>query len=142
MLKLPENIYARDFRGKKPGLKIVKPPAADQFAPPTGLGKQGTKLLRSLIETNEIDDPGGRQMLFEICVAEDRADEYAAIIARDGPVIYAKQGPKDPPLVRHELACRSFIVRALFRLGLEIPPSRDKVGRPGQGAGICWRDLR
>jgi hypothetical protein len=36
--------------------------------------------------------------------------DYAVQIARDGAVIRTKSGLKDHPLVRHELAARSFIV--------------------------------
>lgn len=69
-------------------------------------------------------------MLLQICLAADRAEEYAQIIAADGPVIRRKNGLKDHPLVRHELAARSFIVRSLAKLGLDISPPRSTVGRP------------
>ena len=51
-------------------------------------------------------------------------------IARDGPTIRTKAGLKDHPLLRHELAAQSFIVRSLHRLGLDIEPARHEIGRP------------
>jgi hypothetical protein len=69
-------------------------------------------------------------MLEQICLAQDRATEYAVIIARDGPTIRTKLGLRDHPLLKHEQAARSFIVRSLHRLGLDIEPTRDTVGRP------------
>jgi hypothetical protein len=69
-------------------------------------------------------------MLLQICGAADRVAEYSETIARDGAVIRTKTGLRDHPLLKHELAARSFIVRALHRLGFDIEPPRDVVGRP------------
>ena len=68
-------------------------------------------------------------MLQQICEAADRVQELAAIIARDGPVVGTKHGPKDHPLLKHELAARSFVVRSLQRLGLDVEPVKA-IGRP------------
>jgi hypothetical protein len=111
---------------KNPTLTIV-----DQgFAPPPSLGKAGTKLWVDIKREYRVDDAGGNEMLLQICSAADRAAECAAVIAEDGPVIKTKQGMKDHPLLRHELAARSFVVRSLHRLGLDIEPTRGTVGRP------------
>jgi hypothetical protein len=59
-------------------------------------------------------------------------------IERDGPVVSTKHGPKDHPLIKHELAARSFVVRSLHRLGLDVEPIRS-AGRPTQAFG--WRNL-
>ena len=69
-------------------------------------------------------------MLHQICAAADRVAECTATIARDGSVIRTKAGLKDHPLLRHELAAQSFIVRSLHRLGLDIEPARHEIGRP------------
>ena len=75
-------------------------------------------------------DDGGLEMLAQICAAADRVAQYTATIARDGPTIRTKSGLKDHPLLRHELAAQSLIVRSLHRLGLDIEPTRSSVGRP------------
>jgi hypothetical protein len=82
----------------------------------------------------DIRDSGGQHMLLQICEAADRVHEFGTIIARDGPVVRTKHGPKDHPLLRHELAARSFIVRSLARLGLDVEPVRA-IGRPTQQKG-------
>ena len=104
--------------------------AATALAPPATLGKPGATLWRSIMSEYKIDDAGGREMLLQICTAADRADAFAAEIARDGPMIRTKHVFKEHPLLKHELAARSFIVRALHRLGLEIEPTRNSPGRP------------
>lgn len=72
-------------------------------------------------------------MLAQICAAADRVSEYAATIARDRPVVRTKTGVRDHPLIRHELACQSFIVRSLQRLGLDVVAPRTEIGRPSGG---------
>jgi len=37
---------------------------------------------------------------------------------------------KDHPLLKHELATRAFVTRALHRLNLDVEAPRDTVGRP------------
>jgi hypothetical protein len=54
------------------------------------------------------------------------AQECAAIIATDGPVVRTPQGVKDHPLLRHELTARAFVVRTISRLGLDIEPVRSQ----------------
>jgi P27 family predicted phage terminase small subunit len=106
-------------------------------APPASLGKTGSNLWRTVMNEYDIRDSGGRQMLQQICEAADRIREFAAIIKRDGPVIRTKNGPKDHPLLKHELSARAFVVRSLHRLGLDVEPIRT-VGRPTQNLG--WID--
>ncbi len=73
-------------------------------------------------------------MLFQICSAADLASEYAATIVRDGgPAVRTKSGIKEHPLVRHELAARSFVVRSLHRLGFDVVAPRTEFGRPSGG---------
>ncbi len=73
-------------------------------------------------------------MLIQICMAEDRAAQYASIIAADGPVVRSKAGGvREHPLAKLELAYRSFVVRSLHRLNLDVEPPRGSFGRPTGG---------
>lgn len=69
-------------------------------------------------------------MLQQICGAADTVAECDKIIAQDGKTIRFKGGLKEHPLLKVQLAARSFIVRSLHRLGLDVEPTRDVVGRP------------
>jgi hypothetical protein len=116
---------------KPPTLTVIDPASKpNPLAPPSGLGEAGTKLWHYIHSDFVVTDAGGLAMLHQICAAADRVAEYAATIARDGPVVRTKAGLKDHPLLRHELAAQSFIVRSLHRLGLDIEPARHEIGRP------------
>lgn len=117
---------------KKPTLTVVDPKNPTLPPPPANLGKAGGKVWQSIMSEYRIDDAGGCETLLQICLAADRADECAAEIAADGgPVIRTKHGLlKDHPLLKHELAARSFVVRSLHRLNLDVTPARAIVGRP------------
>jgi hypothetical protein len=115
---------------KEPALTIVDPTKPTSSSTPANLGEAGASLWQSIMAEYRIDDAGGREMLLQICAAADSAADYAAIIANDGPVVRTGRVLKDHPLLKHELAARSFIVRSLHRLGLDIEPTRDSVGRP------------
>ena len=115
---------------KKPALTIVDRTVETLPPTPATLGEAGTKLWKSIQSEFRVDDAPGREMLAQICAAADRADECAQAIAQDGAVIRTKAGFKDHPLLKHELAARSFICRALHRLGFDIELTRASVGRP------------
>ncbi len=119
---------------KKPRLTLVDQTTATSSAPPSTLGKTGGNLWQTVMAEYDIRDSGGREMLRQACEAADRVHEFAAIIKRDGPVIRTKHGPKDHPLLKHELAARAFVVRSLHRLGLDVEPVKA-VGRPTQQWG-------
>jgi len=112
-----------------PALKLV-PPDVTTSPAPSALGEAGGNLWRSITSEYQITDSGGIAMLEQACLAADRAKECCDIIAADGAVISTKHGLKDHPLLRHELAARSFVVRTLARLGLDVEPVRPTVGRP------------
>jgi hypothetical protein len=115
---------------KKPKLTLV-PSKPNPLAPPATLGQAGAKLWQRIQNEFRVDDAPGAATLEEICAAADRLAEYAEVIAHDGAVIRTKAGGlKDHPLLRHELATRAFITRALHRLNLDVEPTRDTVGRP------------
>ncbi len=115
---------------KKPKLTVVAPTIADPGQPPSSLGEAGANLWRSVMSEYDITDAGGMTLLVQACAAMDRIAEYSDIIAHDGPVIATKHGPKEHPLLKMELASRSFVVRTLARLGLNMEPLKG-IGRPG-----------
>ena len=82
----------------------------------------------------EVADAAGLEMLCSACAALDRAEACRATIDRDGEIIRSKAGPREHPLLKHELAARSFVVRTLARLGLNFEPIKLP-GRPGAGVG-------
>src|SRR3954470_9153826 len=114
---------------KKPALKLVPstPPTGHQ--PPRTLGEHGSNLWRSVHAEYGIEDAGGIELLAQACSALDRAEECAGHIASDGVVIRGKTGLKEHPLLKHEIAARSFVVRTLSRLGLDVEAIKP-MGRP------------
>ena len=64
-----------------------------------------------------------------------RAEDCRVQIERDGLVVKTKSEPRDHPALKHELANRSFVIRALTRLGLDVEPL-GRVGRPSSPFGI------
>src|SRR5688572_27498485 len=115
--------------GKKPALKLVTQPASNLQQPPRHLGEHGLSLWRSVTSEYAIEDAGGIEMLAQACVTLDRAEELAEHIAQDGVVVRTKTGLKENPLIKHELAARSFVVRSLARMGLDVEAVKP-VGRP------------
>ena len=83
----------------------------------------------------DITDSGSLAMLEQACTAVDRLTEYSAAIDRDGPVVRTKQGTKEHPLAKLELATRAFVVRTLQRLGLNLEPAKP-IGRPTRAQWI------
>jgi len=124
------------MRKKSPKLKVITSDTTPDAPPPT-LDKTGATLWRTILAQFHVDDASGREMLLQACTSADRAADCAAQIAEDGLLINTKAGLKEHPLVKHELAARSFVVRTLQRLGLDVEPLKA-VGRPGSG-GIGWR---
>ena len=74
-------------------------------------------------------------MLCQARQALDRAEALREQIEIDGDVIRSKCMLKDHPGLKHELANRSFVVRTLHRLGLDVEAIKP-VGRPGNPFGI------
>jgi hypothetical protein len=86
--------------------------------PPRKLGPAGENLWNRVQNDYRIEDVGGQELLMQACLAQDRADELAAIIDADGARVMTKNGPRAHPCLRDELAARAFIVRTLQRLGI------------------------
>jgi hypothetical protein len=122
---------------KPPKLTLIDPdqadPRPDPSQPPAGLHESGRGLWKRILRDFEISDAHGLEALYQICVASDRANECAEAIARDGAVIRTKTGPRDHPALKHELQMRSFICRALARMGFDVITPRGEPGRPSGG---------
>jgi hypothetical protein len=113
----------------------------DPRTPPSVLGQTGATLWRSIQTERKITDSGGLETLLQICVAADRAAECAKRIAKDGLLLTTENGPRENPLLKHELANRAFVVRSLAKLGRIGQPPR-RVGNPGYGGiGVTFEDL-
>jgi hypothetical protein len=102
----------------------------ETVAPPRALGKHGYALWCSIHAGYNVEDAGGLAMLALACECLDRAEMLREEIDRDGATIRLKNGAlKDHPALKHELGNRSFVVRTLQRLGLDVEPIRP-IGRP------------
>src|SRR5262245_18166173 len=114
-------------------LHLVTPDStgADASSIPTGLGDHGRSLWSTVMAEYQGDDIGGREMLFQVCAAADMAARLRAQIDKEGVLIKTKGVPREHPLIKQELAHRSFVVRGLARLGLNFEPIRTQMGRPG-----------
>jgi hypothetical protein len=117
---------------KSPELNVIgAAPRPDPLQPPPELGEHGTALWNRLHHDFEITDASGLEMLVQICCTADRVAEYSAAIERDGAVLRVKGGGlRDHPLIRHVQTGRSFIVRSLHKLGLDVVEPRSGPGRP------------
>ena len=120
-------------------IKLVEPPVhraptpVDRAPPPPReLGEHGLALWRRIHAGYAIEDEGGLELLCLASEALDRAQSLRDAIMRDGELIRTKTGLRDNPLLRHELANRSFVARSLQRLGLDVEPVRG-MGRPSGG---------
>jgi hypothetical protein len=54
------------------------------------------------------------------------------LIAAEGLILRGRQGSKEHPLVKTELALRAFVVRTMGKLGIGLEPVKS-VGNPGYG---------
>ena len=91
----------------------------------------------------EFSDRASYETLAQACAAADRAERCREQIDADGEMLRTKLGVRDHPLLKHEITARSFVVRTLARLGLDLEPVRAGAGRPPSGGiGLSWKDLR
>jgi hypothetical protein len=97
--------------------------------PSRPLGKHGLALWDSVVSEYGIEDSGGVELLTLACQSLDRAEACAVEIKRTGLMLKTKIGPKENPLIKHELAARAFTARTLQKLGLDVEAVRP-VGRP------------
>ena len=131
---------------RKPAAKLTvisEPPARSGTPPPASLGPTGRNLWNDITAAYEFADRASFETLFQACAAADRAAELAEQIGCDGVMLKVRGGGlRDNPLLKHELAARAFVVRALARLGLDLEPVRAERGRPAHGLGITLPALR
>jgi hypothetical protein len=121
----------------KPAISVIAP---REIAPSRPLGTHGMRLWQEIQAEYRIQDAGGLEVLLQLCSALDRAEELAAAIDRDGVLISSGKDGNGPlkahPAIREELACRSFVVRSLERLGVSISVEpRRGPGRPPKSYG-------
>ncbi|MHC2839800.1 hypothetical protein [Bradyrhizobium diazoefficiens] len=119
-----------------PPLSIVKP-GSSGVEPMRPLGQHGRSLWDAIQSEYAVTDTGGAETLLQACSAVDRIEALSERIAADGEITYVKGVPKAHPALREEVALRSFICRALQRLGLNVEAVKP-VGRPLSG-GHGWR---
>jgi hypothetical protein len=117
-------------------LTIVAERSATYHAPPSSLGETGRTLWNRVLTDYEIADIAGLVTLEQACAAADRAEMLRRQIERDGQMIQTAQGPREHPCLKHEIAARGLLLRALGRLGLNFEPLKP-VGRPPIGVG--WK---
>jgi hypothetical protein len=111
-------------------LTVIGSASAPGPPPPGRLGQSGTSLWGDIVAAYEFSDRASYETLFQACTAADRAEACRAQIDRDGELISTNTGSREHPLLKHEIAARSFVVRTLARLGLDLEPVRPGPGRP------------
>ena len=116
-------------------LTIVAERSATYHAPPSSLGETG-RTLWNRVTDYEIADIAWLVTLEQACAAADRAEMLRRQIERDGQMIQTAQGPREHPCLKHDIAARGLLLRALGRLGLNFEPLKP-VGRPPIGVG--WK---
>src|SRR5262249_45595660 len=112
---------------------------ADLPQPPQKLGEAGLSLWRRIQGEYRIVDVGSMELLVQCWLEADRIAEIAATIEHDGVRIVVRGVPRENPLLKVELAARSFIVKTLRALGI-VDESIQAVGRPGRDMG--WTPQR
>jgi hypothetical protein len=109
--------------------KLSVVPVQTGAKPSRTLGKHGTILWQSIMSEYQIEDSGGIEMLTAACQQLDRAESLREQIDADGEILRSKTGLREHPGLKHELAARSFVVRTLHRLGLDLEAIKP-IGRP------------
>jgi hypothetical protein len=121
-------------------LKVLS--GATGHEPPRSLGQHGKNLWNRIVAEYDVSDAGGRELLTLACQALDRAETLREEIDREGEVQKVKGVLRDHPALKHELQNRSFIAKALARMGLNLEVPVRPVGRPPIGGyGITAEDL-
>jgi hypothetical protein len=113
----------------RPPFSVVSPDTTGT-SPPRNLGQHGRKLWDEIQAAYGIADRGGIELLAQACGALDVIESLGEAIARDGPVVYGRAGPKAHPAVKDQIAARAFVVRTLERLGLNVEAVKPGPGRP------------
>jgi hypothetical protein len=104
--------------------------------PPRPLRHHGQALWNEIQREYQITDTGGVEVLAQICAALDRAEQLSEAIEREGPLVPTSNGTmRGHPAIKDELVCRTFIVRSLQRLGVNVSvvPPRGPGRPPSRG---------
>src|SRR5215813_12782961 len=117
---------------KNPALSVVDPTSCIA-SPPANLGPAGLRLWQSVLTDYDISDAGGLALLEQICFAYERAERLRAEIDRDDEIISGRNGKREHPGLRGELAARSFVCRSLQRLGVNLE-AVSRMGRPSSSS--------
>jgi hypothetical protein len=121
----------------KTSLKVLTRPDFKVPKPPRSLGEAGASLWVRITEEYECTDAGGIAMLTLICQSFDRCESLRTQIDEEGEIVKVKGSLRDHPSLRHELANRAFIAKALAKMGLNLETPVRAVGRPpGPGLGV------
>jgi hypothetical protein len=123
----------------KNSLKLLSRPEPKALKPPRTLGQAGANLWARIVEEYDVSDSGGRALLTLICQSLDRAESLRRQIDAEGEIVQVKGSLRDHPGLRHELANRAFIAKALAKMGLALEVPVRAVGRPpgpGPGPGL------
>jgi hypothetical protein len=116
---------------KKVRLLPVPTPVPLTPTPPGPLGTEGLALWNSVQSEFRVDDIGGVECLYQVCCTKDRLGKLAAQIDAEGEQITTlKNGTREHPLLKAELAARSFINKHLEKLGICSEPIHSGRGRP------------
>jgi hypothetical protein len=101
--------------------------------PPPGLSKRAQALWSATVSTVALA-AAELELLRHACVALDRCDEAAEVLARDGLVVADRYGsPKQHPAADVETRNKALFARLVAQLGIEAPTSPKRVGRPANG---------
>jgi hypothetical protein len=130
-LSAPEHVYSRSLETTAMPRTM---PFANSIAPSCDLGEAGRSLWDRIQTEYEVEDAASVEVLTQVCLAADRRAELAAAIARDGALVQTTAGMREHPLIKSELAARSFIVKGLRELGL-TQQSIQPIGRPSGSVG-------
>ena len=117
----------------KNSLKFLTRPDAKALKPPRSLGQAGANLWARIVAEYDVSDSGGREQLCLICQCLDRCESLREKIDAEGEIVKVKGVLRDHPALRHELANRAFIAKALVKLGLNLETPVRFVGRPVRG---------
>jgi hypothetical protein len=112
----------------KPSLSLVNHPSSLP-QPPANLGPAGATLWRSIMAEYDVPDAGGQALLEQAAFAYERAERLRVEIDRDGEIVRTRTGMREHPGLRGELGARSFVVRTLQRLGINLEAVRPASGR-------------
>jgi hypothetical protein len=115
----------------KPPLSIVNLPSTIP-KPPANLGPIGANFWRSIMAEYDISDSGGQALLEQAALAYQRAEALRVEIDRDGEIVRTRTGMREHPGLKIELASRSFVVRSLQRLGVNLEMVRSASGKRPQ----------